>query len=54
MKREIRIGNKVATMYGGEIVNGTVTGKHGEFDFYAVRLESGKVIYRYGAELTKI
>lgn len=54
MNCEIRIGSRVATTFGGNVINGTVTGKHGSADYYAVRIETGEVIYRYGADLTKI
>lgn len=54
MKYEIRIGSKVTAMFGGQKMNGTVVGRHGTVDYYAVRLETGEVIYRYGADLTEI
>jgi hypothetical protein len=54
MKYEFRIGSKVTTMVGGQEIKGTVVGRHGTVDYYAVRLETGETIYRYGADLTEI
>ena len=51
MKYEFRIGIRVTTFYGGQKLNGTITGRHGTVDYYAVRLETGETIYRYGADL---
>lgn len=45
------IGTKVTTEYGGRVMNGTIIGAHGSADYYAVRLENGETIYRWGADL---
>lgn len=45
------IGTKVETMYGGKTVYGTITGKHGDTDYYAVETDTKEIIYRYGADL---
>ena len=51
MKYEFSIGSRVTTLYGGHELAGTITGRHGTVDYYAVRLETGETIYRYGADL---
>jgi hypothetical protein len=47
----MKIGSKVKTMYGGKLVNATITGKHGDCEYYAIRLENAEVIYRYAEDL---
>lgn len=49
----MRIGEKVITEYGGALMSGIITGKHGSADYYAVQLWTGEIIYRYGADLEK-
>ena len=50
----MKIGDKVATRFGGKIVLGEITGKHGDADYYAVRIETGEVIYRWAADMEVI
>ena len=47
----MKIGDKVTTNYAGIARTGTITGKHGSADYYAVKLDSGMVIYRWAADM---
>lgn len=47
----MRIGDKIVTRFCGKIVLGVITGKHGEADYYSVKLETGEVIYRWAADM---
>ena len=45
------IGMNVKTYHGGQVTSGKIIGKHGSADYYAVRLENGETVYKWGADL---
>ena len=48
---KFEIGSKVTVRQGGKEMAGTVTGRHGNVEYYAVRLDNGELIYQYGDDL---
>jgi hypothetical protein len=47
------IGQKVTARQNGKEIHGTITGKHGTAEYYAVRLETGETIHQWGNDLTE-
>lgn len=45
-----KINDKVKTYFGGKLLSGVIVGKHGSADYFAVRLETGEIIYRWAAD----
>jgi len=47
----MKINDRIITEHGGKKVLGTITGKHGSADYYAVRLANGELVYKYGDDM---
>lgn len=47
----MKIGDKVVTRFCGKMILGVITGKHGDTDYYAVKIETGEVIYRWASDM---
>lgn len=48
---KFEIGSKVTARQGGKETAGTITGRHGSAEYYAVQLETGETIYQWGNDL---
>lgn len=48
---KFEIGSKVTARQGGKEMPGTITGRHGSADYYAVRMDNGELIYQWGDDL---
>lgn len=51
MTTRFAIGSKVTARQGGNEMPGTITGRHGSTEYYAVRLDNGELIYQWGNDL---
>lgn len=50
----MRIGDKIKFYCRGRVCSGTITGKHGNAEFFSVKTDDGKTVYLWAEDMVQI